>query len=133
MSLNTLLSTMRAILRVSFTTRASRDNLVTILDTISDESDLFVGSDVRFPVEYIVPTSTGPIATLLGQMHSAASWLPETDTETNRSNVEMSFRKSLERIIKVLSNPYSDTARAHLIYNREEFEHVHNLRWTAEK
>lgn len=119
MSLHTLLTTMRALVRVNFSTRASRDNLVTLLDTISDESEVFVNSDTRFPADYMVPTSTGPIATLLGQMHSAASWLPESDTENNRSNVEMSFRKSLERILKVLSNPYSDIARAHLIYKTE--------------
>lgn len=127
-----LLIKMRGILRISFSTRAARDNLVMILDTIADESATFVDQDTRFPVEYMIPTSSGPIATLLGQMHSAASWLPESDNDTNRSNVEMSFRKALERVIKVLSNPYGDIARAHLIYNRDEFESAYGLNWLKE-
>lgn len=65
-------------------------------------------------------------------MHSAGSWLPESDNDTNRSNVEMSFRKALERVIKVLSNPYGDIARAHLIYNRDEFESAYGLNWLNE-
>lgn len=60
-----LLIKMRGILRISFSTRAARDNLVMILDTIADESATFVDQDTRFPVEYMIPTSSGPIATLL--------------------------------------------------------------------
>lgn len=126
-----LLAKLRGILRISFSTRASRDNIVNVLDTITDESVLFVDADTRFPKVHMAPTSTGPISILLGQIHSAASWVHESESDTNRSNVELSYRRALKRLIRVLTNPYGDIY-AHLVYNRLDFENTYGLHWTSD-
>lgn len=88
-----------------------------------DESSLIVSDSFRFPSGYFVATSVGPTATLLSSIYDAASWIQDSDDTNNvLSNAQLSFRKNLERLLKVTSNPKSDLARAHMVWSRGPFK-----------
>lgn len=132
MSVLLLLSRLRTLFRINFAVRAVRENMLSIMDTITEDSTAIVNANSRFPDKYIAVTSSGHFAALLGSLYDNLTFVNFDNTEpAQRSAVQLSFRKTLMRAVDVLVHSGSDVSLAHMVHNRDSFEEVYGLRWQS--
>ncbi|UHM27631.1 MAG: hypothetical protein FVV1_gp4 [Fushun virga-like virus 1] len=134
-SLPKLLGITRGAAATVFSNRASREEILTMLQDAHGTNVVAKGK--RFPANgYYVQMSSSVIAMLIQRLHSTCSYVDSHESSSNggRSafdDTKLQFQKTVQRLNELLSKPSAASAVTYGIFNQKSFESYTQLEWKS--